>query len=316
VVVPVLDAEQFLAEAVESVLDQSYTSWELLLVDDGSTDGSDELARGYAARDPRVRCLKRDGTGNKAAARNLGIRHARGTYLAFLDADDVWPAGTLEQRVSILVEHPEAAAAYGQWQDWYGWTGRPADAARDRLVPLGLRGNMLMQPPELLRLALETKIPTAAPSTLVLRREVLDRRGGFEEAFDARNAAFEDQVFLTKVYLSEPVYVVAECWARYRQHPDSRVAVAVRTGQKVAAGQAFCEWVHAYLIQRGVEDEALWRALAMKRWRYHHPTLDRWRQRLHAVARWLRHHAGQLVRRLRSLVAGLARRVARIGPGS
>ena len=87
-----LNAERFLAEAIESVLAQTYPTWELWLVDDGSTDRSSQLARDYAARHAaRIHYLEHPGHENrgKSASRNLGLRHARGEYVALLDADDV-----------------------------------------------------------------------------------------------------------------------------------------------------------------------------------------------------------------------------------
>ncbi len=86
------NAEQFLREAVDSVFAQTYDNWELLLVDDGSTDGSISIARSYADRHPeRVDYLQHEHQGNRgrSTSRNLGISHARGQYVALLDADDV-----------------------------------------------------------------------------------------------------------------------------------------------------------------------------------------------------------------------------------
>src|SRR5216684_3354263 len=88
-----LNAEKFIQEAIESVFAQGYDSWELLLVDDGSTDSSTVLALRYAEQYPvKVRYIEHEGHQNRgmSASRNLGIRHAQGEYLAFLDADDVW----------------------------------------------------------------------------------------------------------------------------------------------------------------------------------------------------------------------------------
>ncbi|MDJ0799822.1 MAG: glycosyltransferase family 2 protein, partial [Calothrix sp. MO_167.B12] len=85
--------EQFFIEAIESVFAQTYENWELLLVDDGSTDGSTEIALRYAQKYPeKVRYLEHKEHQNRgmSATRNLGIRHAKGEYITFLDADDVW----------------------------------------------------------------------------------------------------------------------------------------------------------------------------------------------------------------------------------
>ena len=111
-----LDAETFLREAIESVLAQTYANWELLLVDDGSTDGSTEIALGYARLYPqRIRYLEHEGHRNRgmSASRNLGIPHARGEYIALLDADDVWLPLKLERQVAILESDPESAMVYG-----------------------------------------------------------------------------------------------------------------------------------------------------------------------------------------------------------
>src|SRR5262245_21147944 len=93
VIISFLNAERFIQEAIESVFAQGYEHWELLLVDDGSTDESTAIARRYTAQHPeRVRYLEHAGHQNRglSASRNLGIRHAQGEYIAFLDADDVW----------------------------------------------------------------------------------------------------------------------------------------------------------------------------------------------------------------------------------
>src|SRR4051812_43195551 len=112
VIICFLNEEVFLAEAVNSVLAQAYTAWELLLVDDGSTDGSTDVARQFAGQHPhKIRYLDHDGHTNRglSASRNLGIQQAAGDLLAFLDADDVWLPMKLSQQVAIMQDHPELA---------------------------------------------------------------------------------------------------------------------------------------------------------------------------------------------------------------
>jgi glycosyltransferase involved in cell wall biosynthesis len=87
------------------VLAQTYDSWELMLVDDGSADGSTDIALRYAKQYPKkVRYFEHDGHQNRgaSASRNLGISHAKGHYVAFLDADDVWLPHKLEQQVAVI----------------------------------------------------------------------------------------------------------------------------------------------------------------------------------------------------------------------
>lgn len=117
VITPFLNAEPFLKETIESVLSQSYDAWELFLIDDGSTEGSTEIARGYAEQYPeKIYYLEHEGHRNlgPSASRNLGIVHARGEYIAFLDADDLWVPQRLEKQVSFLDAHPEIALL-GSW---------------------------------------------------------------------------------------------------------------------------------------------------------------------------------------------------------
>src|SRR5678815_1955714 len=141
-----LNAEQFIQEAIESVFAQTYDNWELLLVDDGSSDASTAVARRYAEQYPeRVCYLEHPGRQNRgaSASRNLGIRHAEGEYIALLDVDDVWLPHKLEQQVAIMESQPEAAMVYGLSEYWYSWTGWPEDQGRDFVYDLGVPPNTL-----------------------------------------------------------------------------------------------------------------------------------------------------------------------------
>src|ERR1043166_2029312 len=121
VIMPFLNTERFIQEAIQSVCAQSFDSWELLLVDDGSTDGSTEIALRYAERYPKKVCyVEHRGHQNRgaSASRNLGIYYATGEYIALLDADDVRLPQKLERQVPILDSYPEAGMLYGGTQYW------------------------------------------------------------------------------------------------------------------------------------------------------------------------------------------------------
>lgn len=96
VIVPVYQAEKFLSACAESVTNQTFSDWELLLVDDGCTDGSGAICDALAAADSRVRALHQPKNAGVSEARNRGLREARGEYVAFLDADDAFEPQTLE----------------------------------------------------------------------------------------------------------------------------------------------------------------------------------------------------------------------------
>jgi glycosyltransferase involved in cell wall biosynthesis len=275
VIIIFLNAERFIGEAIDSVFAQSCSDWELLLVDDGSTDTSTRIARDYAARFPdKVRYLQHDHHENRgmSGSRNLGIISARGEFIAFLDADDVWLPHKLDRQVEIMRGQPDAAMVYGLTQYWYSWTGRAEDIQKDFVPQLGIGPYTLVSPPTLLTLLLESKAPTPCPSDILLRREVLDRAGLFEEQF---RGLFEDQVFLSKVYINAHVYVAGEHWFKYRQHTDSCVSIVGEAGKKYSTGLLFFDWLEDYLTAQGVTNKEVWDALEGKRWRYRHPMLHR-----------------------------------------
>jgi glycosyltransferase involved in cell wall biosynthesis len=269
VVMIFLNAERFLQEAIESVFAQTYRAWELLLVDDGSNDGSTAIARRYAEQYPgRVRYLEHPGHANSgmSASRNLGIRDAQGQCIAFLDADDVWFSNILGEQVAVLETHSQVAMVYGPIQWWYSWTGKVEDRERDYVEKLGAPPNTVIQPPRLLPLFLRNK--ATVPSGILVRRQIIERVGGFEDAF---RGEYEDQVFCAKICLNAPVFASGQCWYRYRQHPDSCVLIGQRTGETHSARFFFLNWLANYLSEQKVRDREVWRALSLEFWRFSHP---------------------------------------------
>ncbi len=268
-----LDAERFLDEAIVSVFAQTHRDWELLLVDDGSRDRSTAIARGHAARHPdRVHYLEHPGHENRgmSAARNLGVRAARGRYVAFLDADDTWLPTKLAEQVAVLETHPGAAMVYGRTIIWHGWTGRPEDVGRDHVLDLGVPPNTLIRPPTLFYLLLDNKVQTPTTCNAIIRRDVLERVGGFEESF---RALYEDQAFFFKVHLAWPVFVADTVWARYRQHPQS-CSETSSDEQYHRGRRPLLEWLAAYLARQGIAaDSAIARAVERELWPARHPTL-------------------------------------------
>jgi glycosyltransferase involved in cell wall biosynthesis len=265
--------EKFLPEAIESVFAQTYENWELLLIDDGSTDGSTKIAIRHAEQYPeKVRYLAHDEHRNRgaSAARNLGLSNAKGKYIAFLDADDVWLPHKLDQQVEILNSQPAAAMLCGATEWWYSWTGNPEDTKRDHIRALSVHPDTLVMPPKLLTLFLKNNNVPCTCSVLV-RREIIDATGGFEEAF---RHVFTDQAFYAKVCLKAPVFVSGGCWDRYRQHPDSCCAVAKRTKGLRSAERFYLNWLETYLLAEGIKSSEIWRALRKRQWSCRHPTLD------------------------------------------
>jgi glycosyltransferase involved in cell wall biosynthesis len=258
------------------VLAQTYDHWELLLVDDGSTDRSTEIARRYAHEYmDRIRYLEHPHHENKgmSASRTLGVRHARGEYIAYLDGDDVWLPNKLERQLALFRVYPEAAMVYGPLLCWHGWTGKPEDQDKDCLyglddIGIHLNGNQLIRPPKLLSLFLVHEL--FIPAGVMVERRVLEEIGGAEEHFRAN---YEDAVVDVKICLRWTVYLSDECWYKYRVHPNSCTRIANRAGTMANERRAFLEWVEQYLMKEGARDRELWRALRRALLPYRHPTV-------------------------------------------
>jgi glycosyltransferase involved in cell wall biosynthesis len=265
VVVPFLDADRFFDENTESILCQTHSNWELLLVDDGSTDASSAKARALAKVNPsRVQLLEHPGHANRgqSASRNLAFRHLRGHFIAMLDADDVWLPEKLARQVRILQQHPEVAMVYGPLVYWYGWTGTRKDMHRDFVSPHGTRHDVVIEPPEQVVHLITFKDGLPAPSTVLLQRWVIDKGFSFDESFEM----YEDEIFLTQIALHHPVYLMSESFELYRQHPDSVCAQAIRRGEYApnlpnAARQAFLRWLEKYIVDNCLSEGPLLPAL-------------------------------------------------------
>jgi glycosyltransferase involved in cell wall biosynthesis len=278
-----LNAETFLREAVDSVLGQTYENWELMLVDDGSSDESTAIARDYARLNPdRISYLEHPGHANRGqnASRNLGIRNGTGEYIAMLDSDDVWLPNKLEDQVALLSAEPKAAMVFGRTQVWFSWTGHPDDLGRDYLLPSYPKPNRLVSPPDLVRILLLDETPIAAGSIL-LRRSAYERVGGW---VDEVRHMHEDYALYLKLFLEEPIFISDQCWDRYRQHPDSYTAVWFRENRPAHGPFSprrlfscrpdwllLLTWYEGYLRRRGWERTDLWRLVQLRMYPERHP---------------------------------------------
>lgn len=117
VIMPVHNAEKYLSESISSVLQQTYPYWELLIVDDCSTDNSLAIINRYAVLDARIRCLKTDApSGSPCLPRNLGIKAAQGRFIAFLDSDDCWLPNKLEQQLCLFGETGTVGLVFSDYE--------------------------------------------------------------------------------------------------------------------------------------------------------------------------------------------------------
>ncbi|HQY88195.1 MAG TPA: glycosyltransferase family 2 protein, partial [Tepidisphaeraceae bacterium] len=251
-----LNGEKFLAEAIESVIAQTFTDWELLLCDDGSTDGATKIAKNYASKYPdRIRYLEHPNHENRgmSATRNLGIRNARGDYIAMLDADDVWTPVKLEEQLAILKAHPEVAMVYGPMKLWSSWKDQSANSDQDQIQNMGVPADSIASPPQLLLSFLRN--PTCHVCGLLTRKDVLLSVGCYEEEF---RTEYEDVIVQSKISLRYPVYASNKCWYWYRQHDDSCTAITRRQWQQKPARLKYLNKLEAHLRSNQITSGPVW----------------------------------------------------------
>jgi glycosyltransferase involved in cell wall biosynthesis len=286
VVVIFCDQERYLADAIDSVLAQDFADFELLLADDGSSDGSTDIAQGYVARHPgKVIYLEHRGHANRgsSATRNLGLLHARGELVCWLDGDDRLRPGTLTEQVALLDAHPAAGMVCGGHMRWRSWQG-----GADQVLLAGPREGLSLPP----QTALEV-YPlgwAAGPTQATARRPLALALGGFEEDFPG---LYDDQTFYAKMFLAAPTVFSDRIWLDYRRHEASCTAQATWRDYVAVRGR-FLEWLDAYLATHDVAGkEHIRRVVSRERARLRQPLIVRrlfWR--LHRLRLWVLRLAG------------------------
>jgi glycosyltransferase involved in cell wall biosynthesis len=212
VIMPAFNVEPYIGEAIESVLAQTYTDWELVIVDDGSKDGTRAVAERYRAAHPdRIVVVSHENRG-LAAARNSALRVARGSVFALLDSDDIWEPGFLAAQMQFLEEHPEVAIVTGNATTLGGaLDGQPARPTDEKRPS-----------PDLAQILRDE---TSVFIMSIFRREVVDRIGGFDERFRTN----EDYDFWVRAAFAGFKFIRnPKPLAFYRRHGNSLSASDVR----------------------------------------------------------------------------------------
>jgi glycosyltransferase involved in cell wall biosynthesis len=271
IIVPFYNSERFIRETLDSVLRQSFQDWELLLIDDGSNDGSTQIAREYATLYPKkVRYYDHPHHVNLRAARsrNVGASLARGEFLAFLDSDDIWLPDKLADQVALLRKFPDVGLVFAPSLYWYDWNGQDSasDSVRSHIPELGLSG--LIEEPEILLIRSyplgEWSAP--CPSSFLLRRTAFEKVGGFPEEFQR---LFEDIAFLSKLYIHGiPVLISERTTDYYRCHETSVWHQIKGTKEEERDRGFYFRWLRSYLRQMHCDDHKVWTAVRREGWLY------------------------------------------------
>lgn len=191
VIVPTYNRADLISETIESILNQTYKNFELIIVDDGSTDNTEEVIRKF--KDSRIKYIKTDNWGGPARPRNIGIKKAKGEYIAFCDDDDIWLPEKLEKQIRVFQISNETAMLYTRFKTIEG------DVISNRIFPENGKyksGNIFKS------LYLRSFI---ACSSVVVKRSVLDQVGLFDT--DPNLIAIED----TDLWLRIALKYIVKC---------------------------------------------------------------------------------------------------------
>jgi glycosyltransferase involved in cell wall biosynthesis len=200
VVIPTYNCSRYLAEALESVFAQTYPVHEVIIVDDGSTDAIEKVIRPFRGR---VTYIRQDNKG-ASVARNLGLAQASGSFIALLDADDVWLPRKLGAQIDALVRYPEATASFTPVTEKDGWAPcekaicPPADVSNDAFWMRLWSGNFIQ------------------PSTVIMRHEAVQAAGLFDEGI----RFCEDWEYWFRLLKLGPFVQIPEALCYYRAHPN------------------------------------------------------------------------------------------------
>jgi hypothetical protein len=292
VVVPAFNAERTLADTLRSVLAQTYRNIEVLVVDDGSTDGTADVAESLAADDPRLSLIRKE-NGGCASARNLGIARAHGVFVAPIDADDLWHPTKIERQVSAALaaaEPPGFVYCFFRPIDGDGNLARP-------VAPYTCRGNVLLH-------HLHTNFVGNGSGPLLFRAAALEA-GGYDERLGRQGAiGCEDLLLQLQIARRHPVEVVPEFLVGYRtgvggmsadrrrMYRSWRIAIGIILEEEPAIPPPVLRWTHARrcfslaeaVANEGRYGECAW-LLARALWLDPRATLGRLRFRITRLLR-------------------------------
>ena len=216
VVIPAYNAEQFLDETLESVLSQTYENWECIIVNDGSTDNTESIAKKWCEKDARFRYFYKENSG-ASDTRNFGIKEARGEYIAFLDADDLYMPNFLKVCLENLVEKDVDLVAPKMLEFWDVRNGVIEDEDKKDYLYSGKEGIALFSHSNRLTMA------------LLCKKSVMDEVGGFTWHKKAEDL----HCWLKVLFAGYKIYRLGEYYAYRRMHNNSWSSMDINCSKEV-----------------------------------------------------------------------------------
>jgi GT2 family glycosyltransferase len=300
VVIPLFNKAPYISRALESVIGQSFTDFECLVVDDGSTDQGGAIVEGF--RDPRIRLIRQANAG-VSAARNRGVEEARRPLIAFLDADDEWQTDFLAESVEAMKRYPEAVASFSNFMR----AGSGGPVFRD-----GVRESRLL--PDYFAFCLAHDGLGIWSSAVMVRREALRQAGGFPTG----RTVGEDLDTWARLAWSGPIAYIPRVLSTY--HVEAG-ASSSRSGEGCDILDTYTCWKAAGRIPRGVDESSVTYVSFLRLLDYHAAIGRKQTERAHVLLAGLPPRqrlgimgsSGRLASNMRWLsrpLLGLARRVS------
>lgn len=249
IIMPAFNAQDFLEESIESVMAQTYANWELIIIDDGSTDKTRKIVEAFCEKDDRIQYIFQ-ANGKQGKARNTGITNAKGNYIAFLDADDIWLPDKLEKQVNLLIKSgSDLVFSDISIIDENGNVTKTSNGVSDEQFngEKGIRSFLK-----------SNKIPIV---TVLARKEAIKKAGCFDESNQIQYG--EDYFLWLRMLLKGFTFIsTSKILAKYRKHPHQSIAntpskslqiiekmhqLVVPENLKKDKAQAMNTWIHRYL---------------------------------------------------------------------
>lgn len=237
VIMPSYNTAHFIGEAIDSVINQDYPHIELIVVDDGSTDGTVETVRAYGER---IQLITQQNQGS-AAARNAGLAVARGELIAFLDSDDVWLPGKVRTQVEYLRRNPQVQMVYGRWNVW-----KPeADGSFAPPTTLESEKSTSAEPPGIVaegsgwlynRLLFASLLHTI---TVLARRSLIEAVGPFDTALKRG----QDYDYWIRASRITEIHQIDRILAQYRLHGEGCIRKWPHENyERIVVEKALAQW--------------------------------------------------------------------------
>lgn len=203
VIIPSYNSGEYLNEAIESVVNQTYRNLEIIVVNDGSSDDTEEIAKEWQRKDKRIRYLKHSRNKGLSTARNTGIKNSKGEYIAFLDADDIW----LPQKLSLQIKKVQGPGADLVFSNWYIW-----EPERNTKI-IAFQVDPTQDKKSLLHSLVKRNF--GSPSTVFLRKSSLEKVGLFDESL---NSSEDYDLWLRFCLKDMKIDFIKEPLIYYRRH--------------------------------------------------------------------------------------------------